>query len=253
MSSLIAAEEAAAAHLQQVLGATVRVHAGAPDSLRSHRIVVASATDVAWSPHRDVVDLQLRCYAKSQTPAGGDDDLKRLLDAVTDGIRSLSGDVYWGGVGTDLAASVDEEVSIDAQAYAAGTVDAVVLADHVIDRDAGTAERHVAAVLAAAGVDVVPSADRGRWVQLRWTGSAPDDPFLDEVRVWCASPAETGTAETWARQVWAILWADQSVEVVEQLAMDIAGQPPGSQAVHETVEIVCRVLTPRSTAPQAAD
>ena len=245
MPVLSEVESAVAAHLRSAVSG-VRVYEGSPNHLRADKILRVEATDVTWSPHRDVVEVEVECLGKAPQPSVGDKRLTELLDGVYAAAQTLQGAIYWAGVGTLLEAeSSDELLEVDVAQFAVGTVRFTVHREHVIDREIGESEQAVIDLLAAAGVSVVNSADHGKFVLTRWTGSAPDDPYVDEVRVYVAAPAESGEIEQFARHVWRILYTSEQVTITEPLSMDPAGQPPGSQAAHSTVEIVCRVLNIR--------
>lgn len=240
--SLETAETAIAAHLDGVLSG-VKVYAGASDVARQRRMVFVHASTATWSVHRDVVDMELECWAQMQTPAQGEALLTELVDSVAAAVQTFDTDeVFWGGVGTELISDLSDEIQrIDPLSYATGVVQCTVAVEHVADRTIGPAEKRVNDLLAAAGIEVVTSADKGDYVQTRWTGSPPDDPRFDEVHIWVSTPVESGRSEALSRKVWDVLYHGGYTVVTNPLAADMEGSSPGSVFSHEVMEMHARL------------
>lgn len=210
------------------------------------KLVEVGSDGSQWTPHRDLVTVTAEVYAAGNRPSVREAGAIDMVDQVLRGFQTVDGTaVYWAGPGTDLDSTEIDDTTIDGTDYGTATVSGTI----VVERpgrygDRGPAEQIVYDVLNAAGLPVTDTADRGQFVVCRWTGSAPDDPWYEQVGVWCAAPAETGQVETLARRAWNALYASTQLVVSTDVSLDLAGTPPGSVLSHGTAQMMCRILVP---------
>lgn len=216
---------------------------GEPDRLREDTVVVGSA-GATWGPHRYMVTVQAEIYTAGNRPSLRDARAIDLVDQVVTAIQSVdTGAVYWGGPGTELEVGEIEETDVDGTIYG----NAIVTGTVMVERPGryatrGPAEQIVYDVLTDAGLPVVDTADKGEFVVCRWTGSAPDDPWFEQVAVYPCAPSETGTIEALARRTWNALYESDQMLVNSDVSVDFAGSPPGSELSHATAQIFVQVL-----------
>ena len=217
-----------------------------PDKLsKNGSSVIVGSAGATWTENRWLVELSVDAFAPGSTPKARERKATEMGDAVLSGFRTLDGaDVFWAGPGSELGSEPPSDVEIDGATYgmisASGTV-CVEIPGRYGSR--GPAEQAVADLLVAAGIPVAETADRGEFVIVRWTGSAPEDPYTEQVMVVCAAPADTGAIEALSRRTWRALFDADGFVVSSDVSADPAGSPPGSVLTHSVSQMFVQCLT----------
>lgn len=214
-----------------------------PELAQSTALVRCTGSE--WALHRTHVAIRVEIWATTGDPRRAVAERRRIGDAVLSAVQTLSGDVWWAGAGSDLVSELDDDgQTIDGIPWASGAVECTVVVDHPIAEPAepGTPRRRVETILAAAGLPVVDTADRGLAVMVRRTGTAGDDQRLARCTVWAIAPADEGTIDALAAACWTALFGAGEVNVHGWTVELSSTGAPGTALVHDIAVLDVTVL-----------
>ena len=236
------AEAAVAAHLATVPGATVV--AGTPNRFTSPLTLVVEAQEVSWRPYRWIVSVTVTAHARYSQPSKGDEAVTTAMDTVIVAMASFDAtDAHWLGAADDLNYGTAEAETVDGTKFAVTQLEAQVIVPRHDTREVGPSEQVVRDLITAGSdLPVVNGSDLPPFVTTRWGGTADEDPSSDLIMVVVATPHESGRIEEQARGIWKLLYDSKTVVPLDTVSVDLQGTPPGSDGIHETAEIMCRVL-----------